>query len=65
VTTPAEDILLKIPEACRRLSISRATFYRLLDRGLIRTTPIGTRGQRVHIDDVEECARRLREQGAA
>ena len=33
--------LLTVPEACRYLSISRATLYRLMDAGNIRRVRIG------------------------
>lgn len=59
-------LLLTIEQACARLQIGRTTLWRAGRDGLIRFTPIGRggRGKRVHIDDLEAYARRLRE-GAA
>jgi excisionase family DNA binding protein len=54
--------LLTIPEACRRLSISRATFYRLIERGHLRTvaaSPSG-RSRRIPSTDIELYIERLR-----
>ena len=65
----AMPMLLTIPEACRRLSISRATFYRLLDRGHLRTVPVSPSGRsrRVASADIEAYIDRLRREagGAA
>jgi excisionase family DNA binding protein len=59
-------MLLKIPEACRRLDISRSTFYREARRGRIRTVPIGEgRNKRVHVDELAAYVRRLEEAGQA
>lgn len=62
VTTLEPLVLLTIPEACRRLSISRATFYRLIDRGKLRTVPVSPSGRsrRVPSADIESYIDRLR-----
>lgn len=69
-TTSSEPLLLTIQQTCVKLGISRATFYRLRSAGLVRVTTLpGRTGRdstvRVHIEDVQECARRLREESAA
>jgi len=59
-------MLLTIPEACRRLSISRATFYRLIDRGQLRTVPVSPSGRsrRIPSSDIEAYIERLRLEAA-
>lgn len=54
--------LLTIPEACSRLSISRATFYRLIDCGKLRTVPVSPSGRsrRIASADIETYIERLR-----
>lgn len=48
MTEQHEDtlLLLTVPEAARRLSVSRSTLYELLDAGAIRSVRIGA-GRRV------------------
>lgn len=44
ISTNALDPLLhRIPDACRRLSVSRTTLYELIKAGEIRSVKIGTR----------------------
>jgi excisionase family DNA binding protein len=63
MTSTVEPALLTIPEACARLRISRATFYREVERGRIRTVPIGRgRNRRVTPDALTEYVRRLNEE---
>ncbi len=56
--------LLTIPEACRRLSISRATFYRLIDRGQLRTVAVSPSGRsrRIASADLDGYIERLRQE---
>lgn len=60
--TTGPPMLLTIPEACRRLSISRATFYRLIECGRLRTVPVSPSGRsrRVASVDIEIYIERLR-----
>ncbi len=62
--TTQVPMLLTIPEACRRLSISRATFYRMLDRGQLRTVPVSPSGRsrRIPSADLESYIERLRQE---
>jgi excisionase family DNA binding protein len=38
-----KELLVSVPQACERLSISRMTLYRLLRRDQIKTVKIGRR----------------------
>ena len=49
-------LLITVPEACRALSLSRATLLRLVEGGLLRTTKIGF-SRRVWFEDIERLAR--------
>lgn len=63
MTSTIEPALLTIAEACARLRISRATFYREVERGRIRTVPIGRgRSRRVTPKAIAEYVRKLDEE---
>ncbi len=56
-----KKVLLTVEQACERLSISRRTFYRLLNADQLKTAKIflpgNTRGmRRVHVRDLERFA---------
>lgn len=55
VPESAERVLVTVSEAARRLSIGRATCYKLVMAGTIRSILIG-RLRRVPVDAVEEFA---------
>ena len=59
-------LMLTIPEAARRLSIGRSTFYGLLDRGAIESVYVGHL-RRIPIDClvefVDQCRRTQHPQG--
>jgi hypothetical protein len=44
--TPADPILITVPQACRTLSISESTFRRLVSEGLIEVRYVGREGSR-------------------
>ncbi|HDS1674846.1 helix-turn-helix domain-containing protein [Stenotrophomonas maltophilia] len=51
ISTNALDPLLhRIPDACRRLSVSRTTLYELIKAGEIRSVKIGTRSLIPEVD---------------
>jgi excisionase family DNA binding protein len=50
-----DEILLKPEEAARRLAVSRATLYRLLASGQLRSVRLGG-GRRVRVSDLEALA---------
>ncbi|WP_442253496.1 helix-turn-helix transcriptional regulator [Stenotrophomonas pavanii] len=51
ISTNALDPLLhRIPDACRRLSVSRTTLYELIKAGEIRSIKIGTRSLIPEVD---------------
>lgn len=57
-TSAVPPILYTIKEACTALRISRRTFYDEVNRGRIRTVPVGTgRSRRVHRDELEAYGR--------
>ena len=63
--TAVEDaprLMLTIEEAARRLSVSRSTFYDLLQRGEIESVHIGSL-RRVPVDCLEEFVARCRREG--
>ena len=45
-----DPLLHRIPDACRRLSVSRTTLYELIKAGEIRSVKIGTRSLIPEID---------------
>jgi excisionase family DNA binding protein len=50
---PDDVLLLKVPEAARRLSLSPATVYRLIERGEIPTVRIW-RSVRIPVDGLRK-----------
>ncbi|MGH8036507.1 MAG: helix-turn-helix transcriptional regulator [Stenotrophomonas sp.] len=42
-TSALDPLLHRIPDACRRLSVSRTTLYELIKSGEIRSVKIGSR----------------------
>ncbi|MEV6873934.1 helix-turn-helix domain-containing protein [Amycolatopsis sp. NPDC051128] len=52
-------ILLTVDEACRRLRVSRWTFYRLVQRGKLKTIHIGRR-HLIPSATIDELVDRLR-----
>ena len=57
----ADEILITVSEAARRLAIARSHFYIQLQRGLIPSVRIG-RSRRIYVRDLEEFAVRQREE---
>ncbi|HEL4265748.1 MULTISPECIES: helix-turn-helix transcriptional regulator [Stenotrophomonas] len=49
-TNALDPLLHRIPDACRRLSVSRTTLYELIKAGEIRSVKIGTRSLIPEID---------------
>ncbi|HEL4830695.1 helix-turn-helix domain-containing protein [Listeria seeligeri] len=45
-----DPLLHRIPDACRRLSVSRTTLYELIKAGEIRSVKIGTRSLIPEVD---------------
>lgn len=52
-TAPDDVLLLKVPEAARRLSLSQATVYRLIESGEIPVMRIG-RSVRIPVDGLRK-----------
>lgn len=44
-----------IPQVCERLSISRATCYRMIGAGNLKTITVGKRGTRITVASVMKC----------
>jgi excisionase family DNA binding protein len=61
-TEESPRLMLTIEEAARRLSVSRSTFYDLLQRGEIESVHIGSL-RRVPVDCLEEFVARCRREG--
>ena len=57
--TTADDLLLPVPEAARRLNLGRSKFYELIAAGEIETVRIG-RAVRVPVDALQDFVERLR-----
>ncbi len=49
-TNALDPLLHRIPDACRRLSVSRTTLYELIKAGEIRSVKIGSRSLIPEID---------------
>ncbi|HGM7307626.1 TPA: helix-turn-helix domain-containing protein [Stenotrophomonas maltophilia] len=49
-TNALAPLLHRIPDACRRLSVSRTTLYELIKAGEIRSVKIGTRSLIPEVD---------------
>ena len=50
---PSADRLLSIDETCAYLNVSRATLYRLIRQGKIRTYRILTRSSRIRLTELD------------
>ena len=59
----ADELLVTVPEAARRLCIGRSTTYALLRNGIISSVTIGTL-RRVPVADLENYILTLKEQAA-
>jgi len=46
-----EEVLVTVPEAARRLALSRSTLYRLIRQGQLRTIRVG-RARRVPVGEL-------------
>ena len=47
-TIPTSNVkLLRVPEACERLAVSRRKLWRLIATGAIRSVRVGARGTRI------------------
>jgi len=57
-----EARLLTIDEAAKALSLSKATVYRLAQRGLLKTVTVG-RARRIALADLEAFVEQLRRAG--
>ena len=60
----ADEILVTVSEAARRLAIARSHFYVQLQRGLIPSVRIG-RSRRIYVRDLEAFAMRQRDESVA
>lgn len=49
-TNALDPLLHRIPDACRRLSVSRTTLYELIKAGEIRSVKIGARSLIPEVD---------------
>jgi excisionase family DNA binding protein len=49
-TNALDPLLHRIPDACRRLSVSRTTLYELIKAGEIRSIKIGARSLIPEVD---------------
>lgn len=62
------SIMVKAPEACRLLGISRMTMYRLEVRGVLRFGRIDPDNNKSHklysVEHLQEVARKLQQQRA-
>lgn len=54
-----ERLLLRVPEAAELVGLSRARFYKEIQRGAIRTVKIGT-AVRIPVDDLRAYVERLK-----
>lgn len=59
---PDLSLLLPVPEAAKRLTLSRSTVQRLVDGGELPAVKIG-RSRRIAVADLEAYVERLRAQG--
>lgn len=50
---PSVVSLITVNEACARMSIGRSHLYSLIREGRIRTVPIGRRGIRISLGEIE------------
>ena len=53
-----EEVLVTVPEAARRLALSRSTLYRLIRQGQLRTIRVG-RARRVPVTELVRFAEEL------
>jgi excisionase family DNA binding protein len=53
------EVLITVPEAARRLAISRSYLYQCLQRGALPSVRIG-RARRIRVTDLEVFVERLR-----
>ena len=49
--------LLRVDEACDAMGIGRTRMYELIKAGQIRSIPIGQRGRRIPVEEVERFIR--------
>ncbi len=54
------ELLVTVPEACRRLAVGRSTLYELLRRGVLQSVHIGS-ARRIVVADLAEFVRQLTE----
>lgn len=59
VTPAVGEVLITVPEAARRLAISRSYLYQYLQRGRLPSVRIG-RARRIRVADLEAFVERLR-----
>ena len=59
VTPAVGEVLITVPEAARRLAISRSYLYQYLQRGTLPSVRIG-RTRRIRVADLEAFVERLR-----
>lgn len=52
-----QDRLISVSEAARRLSVHRATLYRMIDRGLLVPVKLGKRATRFRESDIAAIIR--------
>jgi excisionase family DNA binding protein len=55
------EVLITVPEAARRLAISRSYLYQYLQRGRLPSVRIG-RARRIRVTDLAAFVERLREE---
>ena len=60
----ADELLVSIPEAARRLAIARSHLYQHMNRGTIASVRIG-RARRIPLAELEDFVERLREEAHA
>jgi excisionase family DNA binding protein len=60
----ADELLLSVAEAARRLGVSRSTLYNKLRQGTICSLTIGSL-RRIPVADLQEYIQKLRDEAAA